>query len=984
MERALGAGCAPLERVLARRTVTIERVRDAARALVDHRHLGAAWSSRPWDRAVALGQAMDVVRRVADASARPLSVKDPLYTSLAPARALAERSLVAGEDSDAMEAELVALRGAAVLRSGKQGRGRYGAGVEREELVRLRAELLTALERFTVEANADLAWRLRAELQEVVRLYEVLKTERGLLDFDDLLLVTRALLVRDPVVRDAFSARFTYLLVDEFQDTDPSQAEILLLLASADPVLSDPLSSPPAPGKLFLVGDPKQSIYRFRHADIATYERVKEIIVTSGGAVLHLSRSYRAVPEIQGFVNAVFAPLLSGDARTLQAEYVPLEPVRPSADGPRVIALPVPRPYGKRQLALSAIEASYPVAVAAFIEWLISESGLTVDRPGGRRSPVTAADVCILFRQLGGAGERIARGVGEALTARNIAHAVLGGRAAGERDEIRGVTTALGAIERPDDALTVYAALRGFLFGLSDDALFEFKERYGSLDPLRRPREDLPASLEPVGLALELLAELHEQRNRRPVAETVAALVSATRGHVTLALSPAGGQALAHLAALAHRASSFERREGLSFRAFVDGLDDDAGSFRPFVDGDPGDTGGVRMMTVHKAKGLEFSVVILGDPTSKPWRTVDKVVDVKKGLAALRLCDLAPWDLVEAEELEAARVEAEGVRIAYVAATRARDLLVVPFVGDDVGFPHDGWAACVAEALAPERPRTPISKRPWQAGFDSVLNRKPEGEPPLVDTVAPGDHPTRGGIVSFFDPVRLDVPIARSGISNVEVLGEGAAPQQAEADAARLEAIMAGRRADTLAARAPGRVVTTVTAHARAAPAPGGAVEVERVPREAGRPHGTRFGTLVHQVLATTPLDAAPPAIEGLARAVATLLGAPDEEAAFAARAVVGALAHPVLEAARRAGARGGLRREVPVVVPNGDGHVLDGVVDLALLDEGSWLVVDYKTEDPDAMPPERLDVYRAQVRIYAAGVAAATGLPSRAALLFV
>src|SRR6185295_4655817 len=121
-------------------------------------------------------------------------------------------------------------------------------------------------------ANADIAACLHAELRPLVTGYDALKSRAGKLDFVDLLLGAKNLVKNDPEVRHELQARFTHLFVDEFQDTDPLQAEILLLLASDDPDESDWRRVRPVPGKLFLVGDPKQSIYRFRRADVALYE----------------------------------------------------------------------------------------------------------------------------------------------------------------------------------------------------------------------------------------------------------------------------------------------------------------------------------------------------------------------------------------------------------------------------------------------------------------------------------------------------------------------------------------------------------------------------------------------------------------------------------------------------------------------------------------------------------------------------------------
>src|SRR5581483_5645247 len=151
-------------------------------------------------------------------------------------------------------------------------------------------------------------------------------------------------LVRDNrEVRSSFQQRFKRIFVDEFQDTDPLQAEILLLLAADDPDAASWRAIRPVAGKLFLVGDPKQSIYRFRRADVEIYRSVYEMLESAGAQRVTLRTSFRARPNIQRAVNAAFAPVMTGEGGGRQARYVPLEPFREeSGEQPSVVALPVP------------------------------------------------------------------------------------------------------------------------------------------------------------------------------------------------------------------------------------------------------------------------------------------------------------------------------------------------------------------------------------------------------------------------------------------------------------------------------------------------------------------------------------------------------------------------------------------------------------------------------------------------------------------
>ena len=257
------------------------------------------------------------------------------------------------------------------------------------------------LDAFIAASDADLAPLLHEELQAAVADYEDLKAKAGRLDFLDLLIKARDLIRDNESVRAELQQRFTHYFVDEFQDTDPLQAEILLLLAADDPRETDWRTARPIPGKLFLVGDPKQSIYRFRRADVALYEEVKESLLAVGAELLHLTTSFRAPPSIQSFVNAAFAPAMAASPDGSQAAYVPLAALaaRRSSGGRPSSPCRFRAPYGDYGKIVNwRIEESLPDAVGAFIDWLVNESGWTVEEDG-KPVPIRPRHVCILFRR---------------------------------------------------------------------------------------------------------------------------------------------------------------------------------------------------------------------------------------------------------------------------------------------------------------------------------------------------------------------------------------------------------------------------------------------------------------------------------------------------------------------------------------------------------------------------------------------------------
>ena len=252
-----------------------------------------------------------------------------------PARQLSEEIVrtekVAPRDYSRLEGALVDLCRNRQFRQARKGSGKqYRPDVLREDVTRARDELQAELTRFESDANADLAALLREELRACADTYEQAKAKAGALDFLDLLLKARNLVRDDAEVRRSFQQRFKRLFVDEFQDTDPLQAEILLLLAADDPAVTDWRKVRPIPGKLFIVGDPKQSIYRFRRADVGIYRGVYEMLQAAGAKPVTLRTSFRARPNIQRTINASFAPVMTGDvqARAGQLRSARAVPVR--------------------------------------------------------------------------------------------------------------------------------------------------------------------------------------------------------------------------------------------------------------------------------------------------------------------------------------------------------------------------------------------------------------------------------------------------------------------------------------------------------------------------------------------------------------------------------------------------------------------------------------------------------------------------------
>jgi ATP-dependent exoDNAse (exonuclease V) beta subunit len=616
-------------------------------------------------------------------------------------------------------------------------------------------------------------------------------------------------------------------------------------------------------------------------------------------------------------------------------------------------------------------------AVAAFIDWLVNKSGWCVEENGCAVS-VQSRHVAILFRRFRNYGADVTRSYVRALEARRIRHVLVGGRSFHDREEVIALRNALTAIEWPDDELRVFATLRGPFFALGDEALLAFRQsvegktRY--LNPMRvmMERDSLDSAVVEVADALELLGRLHVGRNNRPIAQTIGTLLKSVRAHAGIALWPTGERALANCQRLIDMARHFEKSAS-SFRAFVEKLEADAerGEVEEAPIFEEG-TEGVRVMTVHKAKGLEFPVVILADPTCSGARdTPSRHVDADRRLWLERLCGLAPIELLEAADEELRCDQAEAVRIAYVAATRARDLLVAPVCGDQE---LKGWLEVVNPMLYPP---SNSRRRPGRApgcpdfGAESVFERGPDAIPPQGGSVRPGLH----GLVVWWDPGKLQLEVEDHAPLRHEWLLEAGSATASEAG---YLAWMEARQSLLAQASRPSLSIQTVTSMPKIAYEEDiQVVMVERDDRE--RPSGRRFGSLVHAILADIELDAEVEQIGASATINGKMFGATEDEVEVAINVVTNALGHPILKRAATSGKKGDLRRETPVLLRLDDSSLVEGVVDLAFRENGAWTVVDFKTDREFVRSSDR---YIAQVRLYSKAVGAATGESARGIVL--
>jgi ATP-dependent exoDNAse (exonuclease V) beta subunit len=1013
-----------IRRVLRRRSERVvprEQLRAAMNSLSEHRDFPEAWRRDPFDRNNRIDTLVSELARLGPLAAESSWPEDFLASNLADiARFIGDTARlqqVSGRDYDGLEAE---LRSLAHLRSwrARGARATTFGDLSRDEVLARRDQAKSNLDSFVAASDADLAPLLHDALMAPIAEYELLKTRAGRLDFLDLLIKARNLIRDNATVRNDLQRRYTHFFIDEFQDTDPLQVEILLLLAADNPAATDWRDARPVSGKLFLVGDPKQSIYRFRRADIALYEEVKARLIRAGAELLHLTTSFRAPPSIQSFVNAAFSRAMTASPDPGQAAYVALEKSRPEIQGrPTLVALPVPRPYSDYgRVTNRQVDESFPHAAGGFIHWLINESGWTVEEDGNLTA-IRPRHIAILFRRFRNFGADVTRAYVRALEARRVPHVLVGGRSFHECEEVIALRNALTAIEWPDDEISVFATLRGPFFALNDEALLLFRQeveqdgalKVRRLNPMRPiDRAMIPPAAAEVADALELLRDLHIGRNRRPIAQTIMMFLEAVRAHAGLALWPTGEQALANTQRLIDMARQFERSAS-SFRAFVNKQEIDAergeADEAPIVEEG---TEGVRLMTVHKAKGLQFPVVILADPTCSAARDApSRRVDAVRRLWVEPLCGSAPVELLEAAADEQHREQDEAIRVAYVATTRARDLLVAPVCGDQQ---IDGWLTVLDPVLYPPHQARSTSSHAHACptfGTDSVLDRGRKAQIPPGGPVKPGlHHPIPGGPpVVWWDPSRLVLEVQEPvPLRHQQILETGS--DRATTSEANYAAWIREREALLATASRPSLTVKTITSLAR-----GTAIQKEIRSKDLAsdpaqlhpttidpdvqvivtarpdqkRPGGRRFGALVHAMLASIDLEAGAEAVQALAAVQGRMFAATQEEIHAAITTVHVALQHPIMRRATVSAGKGDVRREAPVLLTLEDGSIAEGVLDLAFREQTSdfdgWSVVDFKTDQEFSTAAGH---HVAQVDHYVRAVQAATELPARGIILVV
>jgi ATP-dependent exoDNAse (exonuclease V) beta subunit len=787
--------------------------------------------------------------------------------------------------------------------------------------------------------------RLSAELSRFTLQQAERRRRSGQLTFHDLLVLCRRVL-EDPVhgarVRVELARRFEVLLVDEYQDTDPLQLDIVVAIATP------PGDDRPRPGQLFFVGDPKQSLYRFRRADINLFLRTPARVDADE---VSLTSNFRSTPPILTWINHVFGQLIvqctADDGETLaQPDYEPLDAmVGDAVDGPPVAVLgSEPHAKGTLVAELRRREADDVAATIA----LIRDEGWTVRRGAGPDAAAGAArlrDIAILIpaRTMLGQLETALRDAG-------IPYQLDTGSLVYAADEIRALLLALRAIADPSDHLAVMSVLRSPLFGCSDVELYRWRrQRHGGWNP----QAPLPQREDGHDVVWDAMADLRERiadRASRSPSEHLESLVRDRRVLETALASPGAFDAWHRVRFVIEQARAWSDAGGRFLRDYLDwtrrqkGLTGRVAEVAlDAVAGDDSALDAVRILTIHGAKGLEFPIALVCGLNSGPGHR-HRGVQVSWGDdgQVLRLRDkLKEAGFDERRAIDEQMDQHERTRLLYVACTRARDHLVVSLhrVTDAGPTGAHVIAGC---AVGPGAVVLPV-------GLQVLLAPGP-ARPPPPPPAAP-----------LPEPSVLD--LARWRAERDDLVRSARRPGAVSATALAARRLLPiadsvdedeGRFSELEARLPPGLAKRSV--------------DLDLPAWRKGR-YGTAIGRAVHAVLQAVDLRSGA-GLEDLARGQAAAEGVEGEHERIAELAR-SALRAPSVQAA----AAGEHWREVYVGAPVG-GEVLEGYIDLLYRGPEGLVVVDHKTDQvtTEDEVASRLGAYRLQLAAYALALERATG----------
>ncbi len=764
----------------------------------------------------------------------------------------------------------------------------------------------------------------------------------GALEFHDLLVLARRMLRTNEAARKSLHARFSHLLLDEFQDTDPIQIELATLIASqfeSGDEVGSWRTHDVVDGHLFFVGDPKQSIYRFRRADISLFLSARDRFGGLDRGV-SLTTNFRTVAPIVEWINEFFADVMPEEVPERQPRYEPLVAHRLADSGadhrPVVLGGAHPNPKVKaaelRQLESADVARTVLDIATNPEQWPVQ------DRETGQWRAPRLSDITVLIPT-----RTSLPFLRDAFGDAEITYRLATGTLVYATQEVIDSLATVRAIDDPTDEISLVAALRSPMFACSDVDLATYRRAGGHWDIRRMAPSELAAD-HPVVESLGYLRALWEQRWWTSPSQLLDRVLRDRRAAVLAFADARPEDVWRRLRFLVDQARAFEEAGGSGLRAFVEwaGLQgaDGARVHEPLLP--ETDEEAVQILTIHGSKGLEFPITILSGMTTQTnarragvnvaWPD-DGLPEVKIKTSVSTLGHEARANL----EDEMDRYEKE--RLLYVAATRARDHLVVSAHYKNAGQGTSALGAKIATFVA-----------------------EPDAD---------------GEIDLDASPVRRDVRrLPEDGPATMPAPTEGPGTLPLPETRAERNAWIERRR--HVLADASHRRVWSATAIAAAAATvddddDDGADQDEDgviITRRKGRA-GSAIGRAVHATLQVIDL-AEPPPLDPIVSEQCDLEAIPEHinivaalvRSALASDAVQLATTHPH-------------HKELFLSAPVGD-RVIEGYVDLLVEGPDGLVVIDYKTDSArsEAEIDAKLAAYELQGASYAAALEAVTGMP--------
>jgi len=764
------------------------------------------------------------------------------------------------------------------------------------------------------------------------------RKSNGGLEFHDLLVIARQVLRDSAEVRKVLHDRYRHVLLDEFQDTDPIQIELASLIA-ATPAPRQPerwSDHSVAGGRLFFVGDPKQSIYRFRRADIMLFLEARDTFGAGSSGAVRLDTNFRTVPPIIDWVNGLFAEAMPDEITDAQPKYEPLRAGRSlqsSADHrPVVLGGEHPDPKvkaGELRLAEATDVARVVAAIrAAPDQWPV------FDQRDKQWRSARLSDITILIPT-----RTSLPFLRDALSGHEIPSRLATGTLVYDTQEVRDTLAVLRAVDDPNDTLSLIAALRSPLYGCSDVDLYVYHQAHQRWS-LRNAVPEGFDQQHPVVAALAHLRAMWEQRWWTGPASMLERVLRERRGFLLGYGTERPAEVWRRLRFLVDQARAFEESNGGGLRAFLDwaALQSSEGSrvHEPMLP--ETDDEAVQIITVHGSKGLEFPITILSGMTTaaKGKQNGVSVLWGETGPPAIKLrAGVTTAEHTARADLEDEMDTHEKLRLLYVATTRARDHLIVSGHHKVTGKAEATYATRLAmfSVANPELCR-PFSATPIVPSTDGHVSTHHQ-----VSAVAVGQARESMGERHRWIAARQDllapflVPAAMS----------------ATAIARTVDAALADSDDDTASAAGESSGPTIVRKKGRA---------------------GSAIGSAVHATLEFVDFDE-PGDLDALVQRQCELHAIADYVD------TVGALVRSALNSDAVALARTNTAfRELYVGAPLGD-VMVEGYVDLLVQTPDGLVIIDYKT-DSASSPAEidaKLAAYELQGAAYAVALEESTGL---------